>query len=184
MIKRLTSCLIVVMAVLFVATNCSAQSQDWNFEQGNREISFTGSFSGMDLTYGSTIQMLSLSGSYGYFLTDASELSFRGTGIWADVDGVDISSTGFGIDYKYHFLMPGLKPYIGFQFMMLSADVDYAGLEGDADGQMYGPLAGIKYFLTESALLTIEGQYQMLGGDLEDVLERSAQISLGMSFLF
>lgn len=112
----------------------------------------------------------------GYFLTE--NIQVGGVGTWMSIDNdADTDIYGLGAFGKFHF-MPDKQwvPYAGGQFMWASADMGGS----DMDGYMYGPLVGVRYELTPTTDLFVEGQYNLFGGDLDDTFEDMWMVMVGL----
>jgi hypothetical protein len=127
-----------------------------------------------------------LSGSFGYFLTDnirvGAEAAWVHLGINPPVGGdIDTDIWALGGNVKYHF-MPTNQwvPYLGVQVLYASADT-----EGEnADGVLWGPVAGLRYELNANNDFFVEYQYQVWSGDVGDIINDGNAIFLGISHQF
>ena len=72
-----------------------------------------------------------------------------------------------------------IVPYIGGHFRYAYADYEVGG---NGKGYIYGPLAGIKFFLNPRANIFVELQYRLYGGDLDDIYDESTAVMFGLSF--
>jgi hypothetical protein len=121
-----------------------------------------------------------------------------------DVD-VDTTIYGIGGRFRWHFAPAGrLVPYIGAQVFWASADVDISGRaavvsdEGEvvpgldvtisesdsASGILWGPVAGLRWQVSERDDLLVEYQYHLWGGDIGDILEDGHAVFIGISHQF
>jgi hypothetical protein len=167
----------VVVALVF-ATIASAA-----VKEGDTEISFSGTWTQTNMTNeagggsaDSTLAVFSL----GKFVTNELELSVTSLGMWSSSSGGNDSSTyGIGGSAKYHFMTQSTAvPYIGLQGLYATNRAN-----GDtSDGIVWGPLAGFKFFVSESTSLFIEYQYQIYGGDIGNSIEDGHAILAGISF--
>jgi hypothetical protein len=128
---------------------------------------------------GGDFDLFFLSASIGYFLTD--NVRVGGSVAYANVDnGLSLDVWAIGGSAKYHF-MPTNQwvPYVGGQ-------VFYASLSdgGDADGILWGPVAGLRYELNANNDFFAEYQYHIWGGDIGDVLDDGHAIFVGISHQF
>ena len=91
-----------------------------------------------------------------------------------------IRSYDIGVDAKYHFLTDSnFVPYVG-------GLVDYRRFKSDgtSDGLTYGPLAGVKIFVTENTHVFAQYEYRRFTGDLKDTLRDQNAILFGVAFKF
>lgn len=112
----------------------------------------------------------------GYFVTE--NIQVGGVGTWMSIDNsVDTDIYGLGVFGKFHF-MPDKQwvPYAGAQFMWGSADMG----DTSTDGYIYGPLVGVRYELTPTTDLFIEGQYNLFGGDFDDAFKDMWMVMVGL----
>ncbi len=118
----------------------------------------------------------------GYAVTD--NIRVAGMAAVADVsNSVDTTVWAVGGSAEYVFMPANtLNLYVGGQVAWASADLDTIG--GDADGVLYGPRAGLLYTLNRANNLFVEYQYQLWGGDLNDVLEDGHMVLLGIEHKF
>lgn len=122
------------------------------------------------------MDILFLAARGGYFVTE--NIQVGGVGTWMSLDnGVDSDIYGLGVFGKFHF-MPDKQwvPYAGGQCLWGSADMG----ELDTDGYIYGPLVGVRYELTPTTDLFVEGQYNLFGGDLDDVFDDMWVVMVGL----
>jgi outer membrane protein W len=127
-----------------------------------------------------------LSGSFGYFLTDnvrvGAAAAWTHLGINPPVgSNIDVDIWALGGNVKYHF-MPTNQwvPYIGAQVFYASADLE----DVNADGFLWGPVAGLRYELNANNDFFVEYQYQLWTGDLGDVLNNGNAFFLGIAHQF
>jgi len=163
--KRLLILLSVITVVFAGVASASVQ-------QGDTELDFLGGFMTQNSTDGGPdVDSWFLSGAVGYFLTDNIQVAGAAMGAWTEVTvpgaSIDIDIYGIGGKAKYHF-MPTNQwvPYVGGQALWATVDLDAAG---DADGMLWGPLAGLRYELNAYNDFYVEYQYQMWEGDIADI---------------
>jgi hypothetical protein len=183
--KRIVAFVFVLALVFVLAGTASAA-----VKQGDKELAFSGAYAdlapGPDSDYGSVKAAL-LSGSLGYFVSDEVELSAKGTGAWLKANDDKLNLYGIGGDIKYHFQPSGMTvPYIGAQWNYLhgKASGDTLSIGGTANGTMYGPLAGVKFFMSESTILFVEYQYDIFTRDAKDYINHANIVCAGISFKF
>ena len=186
--KRIVAFVFVLALVFVLAGTASAA-----VKQGDKEISFSGAYADLtpssDSDYGSVKATL-LSGSLGYFVSDEAEFSAKGTWAWLKASGEKLNLYGIGFDAKYHFQPSNSTvPYVGAQWNYLNGKVSGDGSVIDvsdtkASGQMWGPLAGIKFFVTDSTILFVEYQYDLFTGGAKDTIKNANIVCAGISFKF
>jgi hypothetical protein len=117
----------------------------------------------------------------GIALTDNIRVGAVGAVVTENSD-IDITIWTLGASGEYVFMPANqLNPYIGGEFAYASADLDV----GDTtDGWLLAPRAGILYTLNTTNNLFAEYQYQIWGGDLDDVLDDGHMILLGIEHKF
>jgi outer membrane protein W len=141
----------------------------------------------------SDFEAWSLSASLGYFITDNIRLGIGG--MWTSMDGTEgvlllpqsIDIWGIGGSVKYHF-MPTNQwvPYIGAQIYWANLQVDFPGdvPDLDADGVLWGPVAGLRYELNANNDFFVEYQYHIWDGDIGDGYDDGHAVFLGISHQF
>ena len=172
--------LIILGAALPLATASAA------VQKGMREIGFSGSYQNhnVDIDLGSDTDIsvdgdgdsLSLTGSFGYFFTDAWEATIFGTYVQQDFGDGNTDSLFTGVAVDYHFRTEtDFVPYIGIGGSYGSIDVGDLGEEvGDIteDDFVVQARIGIKQFITEN--IAVRYQIDWNQGDNTE--------SLGASF--
>ncbi len=179
-----------LLTILFIISTVAVSSQA-AVQEGENEFNFAFAWMNADFEDdfydGDSADLFTLSGSIGHFFTDNIQVGVSGSGLWASLEDTDLSGYGFGLNAKYHFT-PTEKyvPYVGVQGNFLTAKIDYDDDEEDADGTMWGPLLGLKMFLTgsENVFVYAEYQYQIYGGDLGDAINTVNMIYAGLGFKF
>jgi hypothetical protein len=168
------------------ASRGSSSASQGLLKAGDRELAF--GFTWQDTQFkddSSSLTEYAVSGSYGYFVTDALELGIKGAVSHASYDDADISAVGLGFDAKYHFAMsPNVYPYFGAQCNFLTADLDAYGFEDSASGSMYGPLFGFKTMLNQSVIFYMEYQLRLFSGDPSKVYDNVSAAVMGISCKF
>ena len=105
--------------------------------------------------------------------------------------GVDMTMYGVGGRGRWHF-NPGGKwvPFVGVQGFWVSADIDVTVtsetladgvVNNSPSGILWGPLAGLRCQLGANDALTLEYQYHMWAGDLDDVLQEGHGFFVGLA---
>jgi hypothetical protein len=137
--------LVALFAMFLVPAAAQAQ-----FDEGDWEILIAGSGSSSD-DFDETA--LSVGFSIGYFFNDNLEAGVRQTVSFADSDigGSDFagSTTGF---LDYHFDMDEWQPFVG-------GFIGYAYGDGVDDDGVWGPEAGVKYFVNSTTFISGVVQY-------------------------
>ena len=152
--KRILMLTVVVALVLIGTTNAAVK-------EGDTEVALYGNWQKLNAEGGGSLDITTIAGSLGYFVTDELELSLVGNWWELSADGDDVTMWGIGGNAKYHFMTDSTTvPYVGGQF--LYEDVDLFG--GSADGYLYGPLAGVKFFMNDSTNLFVEYSIRFLEG--------------------
>jgi opacity protein-like surface antigen len=180
--------IVFVLALVFVLAGTASAA----VKQGDKELSFSGAYadiatkSGSDFDLG-CVKATLLSGALGYFVSDEVEFSAKSTWAWLKASGEKLNLYGIGFDAKYHFQPSNSTvPYVGAQWVYLNGKVsgDTLSVSGKASGQMWGPLAGIKFFVTDSTILFVEYQYDLFTGGAKDAINHANLVSAGISFKF
>jgi hypothetical protein len=146
-----------------------------DIKQGMGELAIFGNLNHANFGHGDSEDMGALAVGLGYFHTREIEFGLQGMGNWSR--NLDLYS--FGGNVKYHFT-PDLTtvPYAG-------AHLNYGWYNSytrKEEGLMYGPLAGIRYFVSRSVSIFVEYQYQIYDGNIGDVVEDAHCLFLGILF--
>ncbi len=131
---------------------------------------------------------LLLSGSLAQFVTPNIQVGGAVMGAWMDLLGVaDVDVYALGGLMKYHFT-PDKEyvPYVGLSVMWGNGDVDATGnaADGDADGLVWGPNAGVRFELNANNDFYAQVDYLMMEGDLGDVVDDLQSIMFGIIHTF
>ena len=179
--KRMLMLTVVVALILIGTTNAAV-------EKGDTEVSIYGSWQKLNDEGGDSLDITTIAGGLGYFVTDELQLSLVGNWSEMSVDGLDLTLWGLGGNAKYHFMTDSTTvPYVGGQFLYEKLEASTSGGwsgGGSVDGYLYGPLLGAKFFMNDSTSLFVEYQYQMYGGDLDDGLDDGHAVMFGIAYLF
>lgn len=168
----------VVLAVVLGLTTASVAGTS----QGDTEITIFGTVQYVklaDVEAGEDDSQTTImaGGSCGYFFTDAFEVAGTGVGSWSE----DYDLYGIGVAGKYHFATgSNVVPYVGalINATFLAPD------EGDnSNGILYGPVAGVKFFVSEKTNVFAEYQYHAYSGDIGDFIDNDHTVIFGVSFL-
>jgi hypothetical protein len=136
--------LVALFAMFLVPAAASAQ-----FDEGDWEVLIAGSGTSADDFDSSS---LSVGFSVGYFFNDNLEAGVRQTVSFSDNDaGSDFagSTTGF---LDYHFDLDEWQPFVG-------AFIGYAYGDAVNEDGVYGPEAGVKYFVNSTTFVAFTLQY-------------------------
>ena len=179
--KRMLMLTVVVALILIGTTNAAV-------EKGDTEVSIYGSWQKLNDEGGDSLDITTIAGGLGYFVTDELELSLVGNWWELSAGGADLTMWGLGGNAKYHFTTDSTTvPYVGGQFLYEKLEAEgssVVGGGGSVDGYLYGPLFGAKFFMNDSTSLFVEYQYQMYGGDLDDGLDDGHAVMFGIAYLF
>lgn len=187
--------LLLLLSVVAVTAGMAGASVD----QGMTRLNFMGSWlqtsgSGDDTEGipGVETDAWMLAAAIEYFLTKSISVGALAEGIWTSstvkVGGAsntaDVSAYGVGGRAKYHFMTDNQwVPYIGGQLMWIHAEMG-GDLDGDGDGMMWGPIAGLLYELNDHTDFFIELWYQWFEEDAADVFDDLFGVIVGTAFRF
>ena len=168
MVKRLS--VIAALAILSLSSAAFA-----NFSEGNKELTLSGAGSNdNDFDAGS----IGLSGSFGYFLTDAFEIGVRQSFAWADA-GESSWNASTRVFADFHFDMGAFRPFVG-----LNAGYVYG--DDTNDTWEAAPEGGVKYFVNDTTFIFGMVEYQFFFDDsdeLDDGFDDGSFVySLGIGF--
>ena len=160
------------MAALLLAGTVSAA-----VKQGDMEVDALAGYTTVSAEGGGSVDALFLTGRVGYFVTNNIQVAGVGMGAWIDAGGTDVSLYAIGASGKFCF-MPEKQwvPYVGAQILWGTADI---GADDSPDGMIYGALGGVRFEVTPTTDLFIEGQYNLFGGDLGDGLDNMILVMVG-----
>jgi len=151
-----------------------------DIKKGTTELAIFGNWTGIKFQSGAAGDADSedsgaLAVGLGYFHTREIEFGLHGIGTWSK----DFDLYSLGGSVKYHFT-PDLTtvPYAGGQLNYAT----YDSYVGDEQGIMYGPLAGVKCFVSRSVSIFFEYQYQIYSGGINDIVKDAQSIFLGIIF--
>ena len=151
-------------------------------KQADTEIDFLGGWSTFNFEDNGDLDLLFLSSSVGYFMTDNVQISGSLLGAWLDIEDEDLEIWGIGGKAKYHFTPEKqYVPYVGAQISYTNVDVEDTG---DEDGILWGPMFGLRYELNEYNDFYVEYQYQMYDGDIGDIIDDASMIVFGIVHRF
>jgi hypothetical protein len=178
--KRSLITILFIISIVAVTSNAAV-------EKGDNEFNFAAAWLKADLASdfydGDSVDLYTVSASVGHFFTDNIQVGVSGLGIWASLEDEDLNAYGLGVNAKYHFMTTKqYVPYVGVQGNILTAELD----DDDADGTMWGPLAGLKMFITgsENVFVYAEYQHQLYEGDLGDAIDSVNLLFAGLGFKF
>ena len=144
--------------------------------QGDDEISIFGNYIGVESETGGKEDTYGGGLGVSHFYSDTTSAGLQGIGSWSS--DVDLYLAGGNL--KYHFMPSSCTvPYVGVQ-----ANYGYTSNSDSSDGFMWGPVAGIKFFMDERTSLFAEYQYQIYDGGLKDSIDDSDAVLVGLSWKF
>lgn len=168
------------LLALLIVGSISVGNVRADIRQGTTELAVFGNFSTVNFEKGAagdadSEQLGAFALGLGYFHTREIEVSVHGIGNWSK----DLDLYNFGGSVKYHFT-PDLTgvPYAGVQLNYSH----YRSYWGNENGLMYGPVAGMRYFVSRSVSIFFEYQYQIYDGGIDDAVEDAHALFLGMVF--
>jgi len=169
-------CLVALLLVAFGLID----SGNADIRRGTSELAIFGNLSTVNFEDGAagdadSDEFGALAVGLGYFHTREIEFGLHGIGNWSK----DLDLYNLGGSVKYHFT-PDLTgiPYVGAQLNYSY----YRSYWGNENGVMYGPVAGMRYFVSRSVSIFFEYQYQIYDGNVGDVIEDAHALFLGMMF--
>jgi hypothetical protein len=172
------SLLTILLISLTFAVNSNAA-----LEKGDNEVDFSINWQKIEAadSLNDDVDTFTLSGSILNSVTNEIQLGIFGSGTWTD----DYDVFNIGAKGAYNF-NPQNKtiPYVGAQVAYSDINFDDGGADGS--GLMYGPLVGVKFFVTpsENVFVFAEYQYQLFTGDLDDVYDSINLINVGLGIKF
>ena len=166
--KRFLVPLLVLAFALAGTTSAGVQ-------QGDNEISFSASHVYTNYAAAGSTDTTALEIGLGHFVTDELQLGIAVGGVWSEGDDV----YSIGANAKYHFNTQGqIVPYVGANIGFLDADY--------ADGFVWGPVIGAKFFVTDSdnVFLFLEYNYLIYSGDIDNYIDDQHSLLAGIGFKF
>ncbi len=169
-------CLVTLLVVAFGLIGTA----NADIKQGTTEIAVFGNWTGINFESGAAgdadhEDSGALAVGLGYFHTREIEFGLHGIGNWSK----DLDLYSLGGNVKYHFT-PDLTtvPYAGAQLNYSC----YDSYRRDEQGIMYGPLAGVRYFVSRSVSIFFEYQYQIYDGSIDEIVKDAHSIFVGILF--
>lgn len=166
----------LLTAILLVAFPLIG-SADAAIRRGITELAIFGNLTSINLENDGSEDLVTLALGSGYFHSDEVEVGAQA--IASESEDLDLYSLGGNV--KYHFT-PQLTtiPYVGGQL-----NYSLCELRGrDEDGFMYGPVMGVRYFVSESTSIFFEYQYQIYDGSIDDIVDDAHSLFIGILFKF
>ena len=168
---------IVLSALALAAVVLLPQSSYAYFEEGDKEVTLSGSAANGPDFDGFTA---GVNASIGLFLTDNLELSLRQTVTYSDVFDTSLNgATRVALDF--HFDMEALQPFVGGNFGYVYGDVVNDTFEAAPEG-------GIKWFVNSTTFIFAMAEYQFFfdsGDEADDSFEDGQFVyTLGIGFRF
>ena len=179
------------MKRLLLATTLLALLPSVAFAQQDREYRGGGKAGDNEITLSGTGSSnndfdsggFGVSGSYGYYFTNAFELGGRQSFTWSGANNSDDSWSGSTrVFADYHFLTDQrFRPFIGVSLgYIYGDDVNNTGT--------IGPEAGIKYYVNDTTFVIGMAEYQWFFDDSDDVSDNfdngAFQYTVGLGFVF
>lgn len=147
---------------------------------GNNEITLSGTGSNNnDFDNGS----FGISGSYGYFMSNAVELGVRQSFSWSGAENSDDNWSGATrLFADYHFFTDGrFRPFIG-------VNLGYIYGDNVNNTATIGPELGFKYFVNDTTFILVQTEYQVFldsGDNVSNAFNDGAfQHTIGLGFVF
>jgi hypothetical protein len=148
-------------------------------EKGDTEINFAFTFQQQDIDDSDLDpELTSLSGSFGYLLTDAHELGaiLGYTDLKIENESTDLFS--FGAFYHYNFrAAENLNPYVGAQIATVTGD------DAVSDSS-YGLTAGVKMYPWENGGFNFGVSYDQFAGDGDNPDSNTINVFAGVLIKF
>lgn len=178
--KRLLFATTLLALLPAIATAQEGREYRGGARAGNHEITLSGTGNNNnDFNAGS----LGITGSYGYYFTNAVELSLRQSFSWSGADNSDDNWSGSTrIAADYHFLTNGrFRPFLGVNIGYIYGDsVNNTGT--------IGPEIGFKYFVNDTTFVLVQSEYQVFfdsGNSVSNAFDDGAfQHTIGLGFVF
>ena len=165
------------IGIILAAALLGVTSTEGAFMKGSKEADLSVSYSGLDAA-GSDLDLLQISGSYGYLVTDSFSINAALSYMDVDLAGMSLDSTLLGVGIEYHFSPEGdLVPFAGVTFDF--ADINVGGL-GDDEDWAWDVHLGVKQFLRENVIV----KYQVGYIDFDDFDIDGVNVSVGLGFVF
>lgn len=177
--KRLMLATLVLALAPAIAFAQDARQYRGGAKAGDNEITLSGTgTNNNDFDAGA----FGVSGSYGWFLTNALLVSLRQSINWAGAEDADDTwSASTRIAADYHFNTAGrFRPFVG-------ANIGYFYGDNVNNSGLIGPEAGLKYFVNDTTFVLAQVEYQWFfdDGDVGDAFDDGAfQYTLGLGFVF
>lgn len=166
----------VLAALLIAAAPASAA-----VKEGDKEIAVYGSMQSIKIELGgetATLNVLTLQLTGGFFVSDAAQVggSFTQQTFSNDFTVTNRMVGGF---FKFHFNpKETVVPYVGAQVGLTTTE-----FEGESDSSTsYGPLGGIKFFISENLSVNPEASLTFAKIQEADVTITTVQVGLAYYF--
>jgi hypothetical protein len=168
--SRFFTTIFLVVSLLIGSTSAAVR-------RGITELTVFGNLTSVNFENGGSEDFLTLAFGSGYFHSDEVEVGVQA--IVSESSDLDLYSLGGNV--KYHFT-PGLTtiPYVGGQLNYSFCELG----RRDEGGVMYGPVTGIRYFVSESTSIFFEYQYQIYDGSIDDIVDDAHSLFVGVLFKF
>jgi hypothetical protein len=144
------------------------------------ELILSGSWMSLDAG-DADVESTLVTASFGYFATERLQVVFALDYLNADLDGLDLSSTGLGLGADYHFGQPGqgnaFIPYAGAGVAWMNVDLEGFG---DDDDWAWEVRAGLKQYVGDRAVIKYQAGYRSY--DELDLEGFSVTVGIGIRF--
>jgi hypothetical protein len=145
-----------------------------NFQEGDWELTLSGSaFNGNDFDG----MAINVNFSLGHFLTEAVSVGVRQGLGYSDLGGSGDWTGSTRVFGDLHFDMGEWRPFIG-------ASLGYLYGDGVNDTWLYGPEAGVKWFMNSTTFIFAMVEYQVLCSSDDFFKDGIFQYSLGLGVRF
>ncbi len=176
--------LLVATALLALAPTIALAQEGREYRggarAGNHEITLSGTGSNNnDWDTGN----FGISGSYGYYFTNAFEVSLRQSINWSGAEDTDDNwNAATRIAADYHFFTDGrFRPFVG-------VNVGYIYGDNVNNTITVGPELGLKYFVNDTTFVLVQTEYQVFldsGDNVSNQFDDGAfQHTIGLGFVF
>jgi opacity protein-like surface antigen len=163
----------VLAALLIAAAPASAA-----VKEGDKEISVYGAVTSIDVE-GFNVTLVTVQLAGGVFINDSAQLGGSITTQSSDAEGETSTSRTLAGFFKFHFnTKETTVPYVGFQAGQTTVEFG-----SDSESAVsYGPLAGIKFFVSEN--LSVNPEVDYIKTKILEVDVTITIVQVGLSYYF
>ena len=169
---------IVLTAFAAAALALSSQSSYGYFEQGDKEVTLSGSAANSKDFDGF---VAGANASLGYFITDNLEVAVRQSLNYSDIGIGSALNGSTRIALDFHFDLEALQPFVGGNFGYVYGDAVNDTFEAAPEG-------GVKWFVNSTTFIFAMAEYQFFfneGDDASSSFDDGQFVySLGVGFRF